>query len=74
MQVSDHLHAVDVSVVVKKPARTERVRSRWQGMDESAYRGLSGITRDPAARMAPMTHWMNKGIRQDQSDSIKDEK
>jgi hypothetical protein len=39
-----------------------------------ADRGLSGIMRDPAARMAPITHWINKGILQDQSDSIKDEK
>ena len=43
-------------------------------LDDSVYRGLSGMTRDPAARIAPITHWISRGILQDQSDSIKDEK
>jgi hypothetical protein len=75
VQVSNHLHTVYVSVVVNKPTRAGVGLDRVNGyVYELAYRGLSGMTRDPAARMAPMTHWMNKGILQDQSDSMKDEK
>lgn len=39
-----------------------------------AHLGLSGITREPAASMAPITHWMNKGILHERSDSMKEQK
>jgi hypothetical protein len=45
-------------------------------MDEkgSTYRGLSGITSEPRARIVPITHCINRGIRQDRSDLIKEQK
>jgi hypothetical protein len=42
--------------------------------DSKNYRGLSGIAKEPAARMAPMTHWMKRGMRQERSDSMKEQK
>ena len=44
------------------------------GEIEKTYLGLSGITKDPAARSAPITHCMKRGTRQDMSLSMKEQK
>lgn len=73
MQINEHLQACVVLVVVDQPsfaAREEPTSSRVRG----TYRGLSGISAEPAARRAPITHCMNKGIRQDKSESMNEQK
>ena len=40
----------------------------------STYRGLSGMRKDPPASMAPMTHWIKSGRRQDRFESMKEQK
>lgn len=41
---------------------------------EYTYRGLSGISKEPAARMKPMTHCIKRGIRHERSESMKEQK
>lgn len=56
------------------------INQLWRAVSDShylgrrlAYRGLSGMSKEPPARMPPITHCMKSGKRHDMSESMKEQ-
>lgn len=55
-------------------SQLQSVKLRLRHRRYHTYRGLSGMTSEPAARIAPMTHWINSGMRHERSESMNEQK
>lgn len=73
MEINDDAKTFRIFTHVYEP--TKKVQDK-KSIEHNAgtYRGLSGITRDPAARIAPITHCIKSGIRHARSESMKEQK
>jgi hypothetical protein len=76
VEISNDVHALGLFSHINEPPiiRFRRLINGIAGYSSITYRGLSGIRRDPTARIVPITHWMKSGIRHDKSLSIKEQK
>ena len=73
VEINDDTKTFRILTHVYKP--TEEVQgTKSINHNAGPYRGLSGITSDPAARMAPITHCIKSGIRHARSESMKEQK
>lgn len=66
MQISEDSHPLCILVGIYKPSVVYCIiRISTRMTIREPYRGLSGMTREPAARMEPIIHWTKRGIRQE---------
>ena len=73
MEIHDHAHAFGISVVINKPPGSLLQRVACN-ISPRAYRGLSGIMSEPAARSAPIMHCTDRGNLHDKSESMNEQK
>ena len=74
VQVSDDDHPFFISTIVYEPSCERRVSLCVRSWGIVTHLGLSGIKRDPKARMIPITHCNDKGILHDKFEFMKEQK